>query len=182
MDSVWPKTSLPYGVANKFLFSEWNISHSIAKLRKNYIHFFLLRKKAHFIDSLNLVFLKGFRFFFTDFSDRFYQFFLILQIKKKLWILYGYILRKNLPKSVYHIFCVFFSLPKLFSLLIKVSKVTNEYQKGPKMVKNHHNGPFFFPKGKNTSALGQSSLQELEVGPHSEPYLLVLIQYFSRDL
>ena len=48
-------------------------------------------------------------------------------------------------------------------LLLKVTK------NGPKQ----HNKPFFCPK--KAMPEGQSPPQELEVGPHSGPYLLVII-------
>ena len=54
----------------------------------------------------------------------------------------------------------------LLRLLLKVTKVTTGHQKWRKMG----------PNSIISSAEGQSPLQELEVGPRSGPYLLVIIE------
>ena len=48
----------------------------------------------------------------------------------------------------------------------------------PKIAKNgakQHKSSFFAQKGKKASDKGRRPPQELEVGPHSGPYLLVII-------
>ena len=70
-----------------------------------------------------------------------------------------------------------------FGIAFKVTKVTTESYQGyywvPKIAKNgpkQHNKLSFVPKGqKKNSAEGQSPPQELEVSPHSGPYLVVII-------
>ena len=65
-------------------------------------------------------------------------------------------------------------LSKLLRLLLKVTKVTTVHQKLPKIGQNSLIIFFFARRAKKASAEGQSPPQELEVGPRSEPYLLVL--------
>ena len=70
-----------------------------------------------------------------------------------------------------------------FCILCSVTKATTKsyqgYYRTPKMALNstkQHNKDFFLPEGqKKSSAKGRSPLQELEVGPRSRLYLLVLI-------
>ena len=64
-------------------------------------------------------------------------------------------------------------LLKLLMLLLKVNKVTTGHQKLPKMGQNSIITPFLARRAKKN--LGQSPPQELEVGPGSGPYLLVLL-------
>ena len=75
-------------------------------------------------------------------------------------------------------FFVFFGfygfLTKLLRVLLQVTKVANGNQKWPKMGQNSIIKSFFCPKGKQS--LGQSPLQELEVGSRSGSYLLVLLK------
>ena len=85
--------------------------------------------------------------------------------------------------SIYY-FVFLGSLSKLLRLLLKVTKVTTKSYQGyywtPKISKNvpkQHYRLFFCPKGKKS--LGRSSPQELEVGPHSGPYLLVFGSQYS---
>ena len=59
-------------------------------------------------------------------------------------------------------------------LLLKVPKVTTGHQKLPNMGQNSIISPFFAGRAKKALAKGQSPPQELEVGPRSGPYLLVL--------
>ena len=66
-------------------------------------------------------------------------------------------------------------LSKLIRLLLKVTKVTTRHQKWPKMGQNSIISSFFARRAKKASAKGGSPPQELEVGPHSRPYLLVVI-------
>ena len=63
----------------------------------------------------------------------------------------------------------------LLRLLLKVTKVTTQHQKWPKMGQNSKIGSLFARRGKKASAEGQSPPQELEVGPRSGPYLLVTL-------
>ena len=68
----------------------------------------------------------------------------------------------------------FWFLSKLLRLPLNVTTITTRHQKLPKMGQNSIKSSSFCPKGqKKTSAEGQSPPQELEVGPHSGPYLLV---------
>ena len=73
-----------------------------------------------------------------------------------------------------YFFLVFLGLlSKLLMLLLKVTKVTNGHQKLPKMGQNH-NKLFFLPEAQQKAlAKGRSPPQELELCPHSGPYLLV---------
>ena len=66
-------------------------------------------------------------------------------------------------------------LSKLLRLLLKVTKVTIGHQKLPKMGQNSKISTFFARRAKKASAEGRSPPQELEVGPRSGPYLLVLL-------
>ena len=54
--------------------------------------------------------------------------------------------------------------------------VTTGHQKFSKMGQNSIKSFFFCPKGKKSLGLGRSPLQELEVGPRSGPYLLVVMK------
>ena len=60
-------------------------------------------------------------------------------------------------------------------LLLKVTKVTTGHQKLPKMGQNSIISCFFARRAKKASAEGRIPPQELEVGQHSGPYLLVII-------
>ena len=60
-------------------------------------------------------------------------------------------------------FLGFFS--KLLMLLLKVTEVTTEHQKWPKVSQNSIKSPFFARRAKKTSAGGRSPPQELEVKP-----------------
>ena len=51
-------------------------------------------------------------------------------------------------------------------------EVTTEHQKWPNISTNNVKGSFFAQRAKKASDEGQSPPQELEVGPHSGPYLL----------
>ena len=64
------------------------------------------------------------------------------------------------------------SVPKLGTDGHPVTKVTTGHKKIPKMGQNSIIRPFFARRAKK--ALGRSPPQELEVGPRSGPYLLVL--------
>ena len=66
----------------------------------------------------------------------------------------------------------------LLRLLLKVTHVTTGHQKLPKMGQNSIIRSFFARRAKKASAEGQSPPQELEVGPRSGPYLLVIIIIF----
>ena len=55
----------------------------------------------------------------------------------------------------------FFS--KLLMLLVKVTEVTNEHQKWPKVSQKSIKSSFFAQRATKTLAGGQSPLQELEV-------------------
>ena len=68
-------------------------------------------------------------------------------------------------------------LSKLLRLLLKVTKITTGHQKLPKMSQNSITSPFFAQRAKKASAEVRSSPQELEEGPHSRPYPLVLIMF-----
>ena len=68
-------------------------------------------------------------------------------------------------------FC-FFS--KLLRLLLKVTEVTTEHQKWPKISENSIKSPTFAQRAKKAPALGRSPPQELEVSPRSGLYLLVM--------
>ena len=71
------------------------------------------------------------------------------------------------------------SVPKFGTDKRPVTMVTTGHQIWPKMGQNSIISSFF-PMGKKASAEGQSSSQELEVGPRSGPYFLVcIIRQFS---
>ena len=75
--------------------------------------------------------------------------------------------------EVFEIFLIFFLL-LLLLLLLNVTMVTTRQQKLPKMGQNNIKSFFFFARrAKKASVEGRSPPQELEVGPHSGPYLLV---------
>ena len=61
----------------------------------------------------------------------------------------------------------FYFLLKCLRLLVKFTEVTTEHQKLPKTSKNSMKG------------LSRSPLQELEVGPRSGPYLLLLSVHYK---
>jgi hypothetical protein len=73
------------------------------------------------------------------------------------------------------IFNFFWFLSKLLRLLLNVTTVTTGHQKSPKMGQNSIKSSFFARRAKKASAEGRSPPQELEVGPRSGSYLLVLI-------
>ena len=61
-------------------------------------------------------------------------------------------------------------------LLLKVTKFTTGHQKlQKKNGQKQHNNLFFWPKGKKSLSQRPSPPQELEVGPRSGPYLLVVL-------
>ena len=64
---------------------------------------------------------------------------------------------------------------KLLWLLIKVTKVTTEHQKWPKLNQNSIFSTFFCLKGKQSES--QSFPQELGVALRSGPYLLVILTF-----
>ena len=67
-------------------------------------------------------------------------------------------------------------LSKLQMLLLKFTKVSTGHQKFPKKRgPKQHNKLFFAWRAKKASAEGQSHPQELEGGPSSGPYLLVIL-------
>ena len=73
-------------------------------------------------------------------------------------------------------------LSKLIRLLLKVTKVTSGHKNRQKWPKQH-NKLFFLPEvQKKASAEGQSPPQELEVGPRSGPYLLVLFIWLPQNM
>jgi hypothetical protein len=73
---------------------------------------------------------------------------------------------------------VFFLTPSLRLLL----KVTTRHQKLPKMAQNSIISTFFARWAKKGSDKGWSPPHELEVGPRSGPYLLVLCKYPMNTL
>ena len=62
---------------------------------------------------------------------------------------------------------------KVAKLLLKITKVTTEHQKWPKIRISSVKSFFFSLKDKKTSAEGRSPPQELEVSPQSRLYFLV---------
>ena len=82
-------------------------------------------------------------------------------------------------ETVLDFFWFFFSflgfLSKLLRLIVKVTKATTGHQKLPKMGQNSIISSFLPEVQKKSSAKGRSPPQELEVGPRSWQYLLVLI-------
>ena len=76
------------------------------------------------------------------------------------------------------VFLGFFS--KLLRLLLKVTKVTTGHKKLPKMGQNSIISSFF--ARKKALGEGRSPPQELEVGPRSGPYLLVVIIKCSKKV
>ena len=80
-------------------------------------------------------------------------------------------------------FFLIFGFLWTFWILFKVTEVTTKSYQGyywtPKNAKNgpkQHNKLFFARRAKKASAKGRSPPQELEVGPRSGPYLLVLFK------
>ena len=59
-------------------------------------------------------------------------------------------------------------------LLLKVTEVTTEHQKRPRNGKNSIVSPFFAQRAKQTLDKGKNLPQELEVGPRSGSYHLVV--------
>ena len=71
--------------------------------------------------------------------------------------------------------CIFVFFFFFYLLLLKVTKVTTEHQKEPQQ--KHQNKPFFGTSAKKKAlAEDRSPPQELEVGPHSGPYLPVYMK------
>ena len=66
---------------------------------------------------------------------------------------------------------------QIISLLLKVTKVATEHKKLPKMGQNSIIDSFFAQRAKKSLDEGRSPPQEQEVGPHSGPYLLVLVKH-----
>ena len=80
-------------------------------------------------------------------------------------------------------FLGFFGFFCFFGISFKVTNVTTKSYQGyywtPKIAKNgpkQHNKLFFARRAKKASAEGRSPPQELEVGPRSGPYLLVILK------
>ena len=86
--------------------------------------------------------------------------------------------------EIFEIFGFFLSLGIPFNLTKVTTKSYQGYYWAQKIVKNgpkQHNKLLFLPKGqKKASAKGQSHPQELEVGPHSGPYLLVKVKLLKK--
>ena len=61
--------------------------------------------------------------------------------------------------------CIYFFFFKLLSVLLKVTEVTTEHKKWPKVSKNSIKSSFFAQTAKKASAGGRSPPQELEVKP-----------------
>ena len=116
---------------------------------------------------------------FLDFSTIFEIFEILVFFLWIFLIFFGFF-------GFYRFFCVFFGIffcilgdffvffSKLLKLLLKVTKVTTEHHKLPKMGQNSIISYFFAQRA--TKSLGRSPAQELEVGPRSGPYLLVIQQ------
>ena len=108
-------------------------------------------------------------FFFYFF---YFYFFLIF------WFVFYFLIFRIFFEIFRIFFLIFFGffgfLSKLLRLQLKVTKVTTGHQKSQKMAKNSIISNFFAQRTKKDSAEGRSPLQELEVGPLSGPYLLVL--------
>ena len=71
-------------------------------------------------------------------------------------------------------FCFFWFFSKLLRLLLNVTTVTTGHQKLPKIGQNSIKSSFFARRAKKASDECQSPPQDLEVGPRSVPYLLVI--------
>ena len=122
-------------------------------------------------------FLRDFLIFFVDLCWFFLDFFWIFGIFWKFVDFFLHFLDFffRFLNSFFGFFC-FFGIPLKFSKF--TSKSYQGYYWTPKNTKNgpkQYNKLFFCPKAKNALAEGQSPLQELEVGLHSGPYLLVRI-------
>ena len=126
-------------------FEIFQFLNPLKKLLLGFVHPFL----EFFVDCF--VFLHLFLFFF-------YLLFLIFLFF--FWIFWMF-------SEIFGFFFKWFSgfHSQLLRLLLKVTKVTTGHHKLPKMGQNSII--------KKVSAEGQSPPQELEVGPHSRPYLLV---------
>ena len=159
--------------------------------------FFLLKK---FFSSSFFFFLGGglrffwgvsqiFFFFFLGVGFyRFYIFWTFFGFFRSFWIFFWIfrILLTFLDFWIFEFFWfflffwVFFGfISKLLMLLLKVIKVTTGHQKLPKVGQNSLITSFFARRAKQASAEGRSLPQELEVGPRSGPYFLVLLKGVS---
>ena len=72
-------------------------------------------------------------------------------------------------------------MSNLLRLLIKVTEVTTEHQKWPKVSQKSIKSPFFARRAKNASDGGRSPPQELEVSPRSGLYLLMFSKSNPRQ-
>ena len=124
-----------------------------------------LKKKFDFWGSLWIFGFFGISCIFFWIFFRFFSYFWIFLFFLKFLDFFGY----------FFVFLRFLAM--LLRLLLKVTKVTTGHQKLPKMGQNSIISFYFCPKGKKALAEGRSPLQELEVGPRSGPYLLVIIQF-----
>ena len=123
------------------------------------------------------------RFFFFLIFRNFLD---VLTIFEIFFLFLGFIMDFFIFRFLYIYIYIFFSFSDFFCFFgipFKVTKVTTKSYQGyycaPKIAKNgpkQHNRLLLLPKGQ-TKALtkGQSPPQELEVGPHSGPYLLVAL-------
>ena len=68
---------------------------------------------------------------------------------------------------------IFFFL-KFLVLLFRFTEVTTEHQKLPEIGQNSIISPFYQERQKKVLTKGQSPPKELEVGPCSGPYLLLV--------
>ena len=85
---------------------------------------------------------------------------------------------KIIAKKKKNHICIYFGI-KQIGLILKVTKITTEHLKLPKMGINGKISLLGLPEGqKKTLAKGQISPQELEVGPLSVLYLLVFLLNF----
>ena len=69
---------------------------------------------------------------------------------------------------------------KLLRVLLKVTGVSTEHRKWPKISKNSIKSPLFARRAKKASAGGRSPPQELEVNLRSGLYLLVICNLLMR--
>ena len=126
---------------------------------------------------LGLGFFYGFLYFFSFLLGLFLKFLKIhcSNFLDFFLIFFDYLIFIKLLFDVFeYCFVLFGIFSKLLRILLKVSRVTTEHQKWPKMNQNSIKSSLFAQRAKKASAEGQSLPQELEVGPRSGPYLIVI--------
>ena len=127
-------------------------------------------KKIRFLDFLTFLTIFGFLGVFMDFFGFFWILWIFFWIFWTYWIFGFFEFFWNFWVFFGDFFSFYGFCLKLLRLLLKVTKVTTGHHKFPKMGQHRIISSFFARRSKQTSAIGRSPQQELEVGP-----LLILI-------